>query len=105
MICSRCGDDKPDKAFPHNYGRRNGATCLDCRRVKYKTRREVARSKVHAVTSPKKKCQRCIKLYMDLGLSPQEAISEAHFVKKGNRIFCEKCFEWASRVPEEFQGW
>lgn len=89
MLCSRCKQDKPDKAYPHNYGKRNGSTCLECRRKKYKTRTEVARSKVHKVTATGKKCIRC----------------KEHPVKKGNYFYCESCFGWASRFPEEFQGW
>lgn len=61
--------------------------------------------KAIASGSPRKKCQRCIKIGMDIGLKPEQAIKRARLVKKGNRIFCDKCYEWVSRVPEEYQGW
>jgi hypothetical protein len=95
MICSRCGADKPDKAYPHNYGKRNGSTCLECRRKKYKTRVEVARSKLHEALPTRKKCKRCI----DLGIKPP------HPVKRGNYYFCEKCFEWASHHSDDCVGY
>lgn len=54
-----------------------------------------ARRKALASTSPRKKCERCIRL----GIKPPR------LVKKGNYFHCEKCHAWASRVPEEYQGW
>jgi hypothetical protein len=105
MICSKCKQDKPDKAYPHNYGRRNGSTCLECRRKKYKTRTEVARSKVHAVTSPKKKCSRCIDIGISSGLTRDEAKAKAAPVLEGNYFFCYDHFEAASKLPEEYHGW
>lgn len=47
------------------------------------------RRKALSKAAPIKKCTRC----------------KTNPVKKGNYFYCETCFEWASRVPEEFQGW
>jgi hypothetical protein len=94
--CSFCRVRKPEDKFPFNYGKRNGSTCLECRNAKYKTRTEIARSKVHAEGPHRKKCIRCLAI----GLG-----SKAHPVKKGNYFFCDKHFALASNVPEEYQGW
>ena len=104
MICSRCGADKPENEYPQNYGKRNGSTCLACRRNKYKTRVEVARSKIHAA-SPKKKCSRCIEIWVDRGLTVEKAKVKAAPVIDGNYYFCYFHFALASKVAEEYQGW
>ena len=51
--------------------------------------------KARAETSPRKQCERCI----DIGVKPPR------LVKKGNRKFCEKCFQWASNLSIDFVGW
>ena len=96
MICSKCKQPKSDNEYPSNYGKRNGSTCLECRRGKYKTRVEVARGKVHEMTPSRTLCQRCLAL--GLGKKSQP-------VKRGNRIFCDKHFVWASNLSDDFVGW
>ncbi len=61
--------------------------------------------KTRDAKSPRKKCVRCIDIGILAGFTLAKAIAKAHQIKKGNYFHCEKCHEWASRVPEEYQGW